>query len=138
MERKTIHLLKGILQKSDLRCRCSGSPASKFVCASQEQMVIQVKTRDFILVRVECPYVHFELSQLGVQTGERGSEGPKSLGCVCVCTSAGVNVRISCKGYASPFYSPRGEDLQREREDVWGSGDSRPRPNSTVGPVDLS
>ena len=106
---KTIHLLKGILQKSDLRCRCSGSPASKFVCASQEQMVIQVKTRDFILVRAECPYVQFELSQLGAQTGERGSEGPKSLVCVCVCASerasadGSVNVRMPCKGCASPL-----------------------------------
>ena len=89
-------------------------------------MVIQAKTRVFILVRAKCPYVQFELLYSCVQFWSRGyklaREGERvpSLwlnGCVCVCSSAGAS---------------------EEREREMGSGASRYLlANWSVGPFDL-
>ena len=58
--------------------------------------------------------------------GERGSEGPKSLGCVCVCVCVDVeaNVLIPLQGVRIPS---KGESLHRERRRACG-GRATPDP----------
>jgi len=51
-----------IINTKKKKCRCSISPASKFVLRVTGQNGIQGNDTRIILVRAECPYVQFELS----------------------------------------------------------------------------
>ena len=110
-------------------CRCSESPASEFVCASQDRMVVQAKTQGFILVWAERPYLQFELScsctqmfAARVTNGREREQGSQVSGSrMCVCSSAGACVRMRM-----PLHGVRPPFTERVRERAWGSGDSGP------------
>jgi hypothetical protein len=83
------------------------------------------KTREFILVRAEYPYVQFELLvflhwfAVGLQIVKRGNRLPnllwQSVMRVCEC----LRVRSPYGGPSLPFYKPRGRGRIHERDKEW-------------------